>query len=111
MTVPKAPKSIDLELNDLTLEPNELGIQQEPIKILGEDPLDLNGRPVFEKPINDYLIHAEVMLPKGEQVSTGRVTGRSKGIDRSHVGTYNANPLLNSVVYDVEFPDSVVKLM
>ena len=74
-----------------------------------EDPVDFNGTPVMEQPYYDCLINAEVLLPQGEKMHEAKVVGRVKGNDGRVVGTYNENPFLNSVVYDVEFPDGAVK--
>lgn len=38
-----------------------------------------------------------------------KVLGRAKGDDGRVVGTHHENPFLNSIVYDVEFPDGAVK--
>ena len=38
-----------------------------------------------------------------------KVIGHSKSEDGSTVGTYDDNPMLNTLVYDVEFPDGTVK--
>ena len=41
---------------------------------------------------------------------TGRVTGRAlAGPDGKTVRVYDENPILNSIVYEVEFPDGQVK--
>ena len=109
MTVPDKDNLIDLDLNDLTLEPDEIKEQSMHDQLVGEDPLDHDGTSVFDKPINDYLIHAEVLLPKDESMTNAKVKGRSKGINGEQVGTYDPNPLLNSIVYDVEFPDGEIK--
>ena len=55
------------------------------------------------------LIHAEVLLPQGEDIKSARVIGRSKTNDGTVLGNYDPNPLLNSIVYDVEFPDGAIK--
>ena len=40
---------------------------------------------------------------------TGKVTHRTVGPDGQVTGTYDSNPYLNSIIYDVEFPDGQVK--
>ena len=54
-------------------------------------------------------INAEVQLQLGEQKVTGKVTQRATGPDWQVPGTYDNNPYLNSIIYDVEFPDGQVK--
>ena len=39
----------------------------------------------------------------------GKVIQRTIGPDGKVTGTYDNNPFLNSIVYDVEFPDGQVK--
>ena len=73
------------------------------------DPVDPNNVSTFEKPITDQLLNAEVHLPQGEQIRNARVISRSKDADGNTIGTYDTNPLLNTVVYDVEFPDGAIK--
>ena len=42
---------------------------------------------------------------------TGKVTQRTIGPDRQVTGTYDNNPYLNSIIYNVEFPDGQIKSM
>ena len=44
-----------------------------------------------------------------ENMTVGRVTKRVIGPDGNVAGTYDENPYLNSMVYEVEFPDGQVK--
>ena len=74
-----------------------------------DDPVDATGQPVDEQPFWDRLINAEVLLPHGKQVQQAKVRGRAKDTAGKVIGTHDDNPLLNSIVYDVEFPDGAVK--
>ena len=49
------------------------------------------------------------MLQQGEDTVKGKVIGRAVGPHGEQLGSYDDNPLLNSVVYEVEFPDGQVK--
>ena len=40
---------------------------------------------------------------------TGKIIQRTIGSDGQVTGTYDNNPFLNSIIYDVEFPDGQVK--
>lgn len=80
-----------------------------PIHEIDEDPVDVDGTAVFEKPITDHLINAELQLPQGEKLQSAKVIGRSKDIDGNIIGTYDHNPILNTMIYDVEFPDGAVR--
>ena len=57
----------------------------------------------------DELINAEVLLPHQDKTSHATVMGRTKDIDGNTTGRHDANPLLNTAVYDVLFPDGAVK--
>lgn len=52
----------------------------------------------------DLLIHSEVHLPQGEKIRAGKVIRRSCDENGAITGSYNENPILNTLVYDVEFP-------
>ena len=73
------------------------------------DPVDSNGVSISEQSLHDRLIHAEVALPRGESMQTARVVGVSKDEHGEHVGQFHENPLLNTIIYDVEFPDGMVR--
>ena len=74
-----------------------------------EDTVDSTGRLINQQPLYDRLINAEVQLQLGDQMSHGVVRRRSIGPDgRSH-GEYDDNPFLNSIIYEVEFPDGQVR--
>jgi hypothetical protein len=75
-----------------------------------EEPVDSNGVLLNEQPAYDRIINAEVQLQKdGGEVETARVVGRTIGDDGRTIGTYSDNPTMNTVVYDVEFADGVVR--
>ena len=57
----------------------------------------------------DVYIDAKVMLPKdGEHMQAARVIGQSRDKEGKTIGTFNQNPILNTKVYDVMFPDGSV---
>jgi hypothetical protein len=74
-----------------------------------EDTVDANGQLLNQMPAYDKIINSEVALQLGEGFSTGKVTQRAIGPDGTTAGTYDDNPMLNSIVYEVEFPDGQVK--
>lgn len=84
--------------------------EEEPMPVDGDyDPVDANGVPISEQPFYDKLIHAEVTLPQGEELRNAKVIARHKDSHGNIVGNYDDNPILNSLVYDVEFPDGAVR--
>ena len=74
-----------------------------------EDVMDITGKLLDQQPLYDKLINAEVQLQLGDNITMGKVKGRSLGDNGRVVGSYDDNPFLNSIVYDVEFPDGQVK--
>jgi hypothetical protein len=103
------PKPLDFEISNLIDEPmpNEpIGVLEEHIHLLDDDPLDSDGNTMFDKPLWDVIIHAEVLLPQGENMQSAKVKGCAKDI---LIGSYNSNPLLNLMLYDMEFPDGQIK--
>ena len=61
--------------------------------------------------IADYYryIESEVLLPKnGKEISSEKLVSRVKDKDGKVKVTYNKNPILNTRVYDVMFPDEAV---
>ena len=74
-----------------------------------EDAVDANGRLLDQQPAYDRIINAEVMLQLGDDHQRAKVIRRAIGPDGVVVGTYDDNPMLNSIVYDVEFPDGTIR--
>ncbi len=74
-----------------------------------EDVIDANGRLLNQQPVYDLMINAEVSLQKDGELQHGTVKRRSLGPDGRTCGTYDTNPILNSVIYDVEFSDGQVR--
>ena len=60
-------------------------------------------------PAYDRLLNAEVQLQHDDRVTTGKVKHRALGPDGNMVGKYDNNPMLNSIMYEVEFADGTVK--
>ena len=74
-----------------------------------EDILDSTGRILEQQPAFDKIINAEVMIQNGDEMAMGKVNRRSLDADGRTTGTYHDNPFLNTITYDVEFPDGQVK--
>ena len=90
--------------------PYEDSIEPKPIKFPDDnDPVDSKVRSFFEKPTTDQWINAELNLPQGNTMKSAKVISQSKNLDGEEVGSYNENPFLNTLVYDVQFPDGKIK--
>ena len=74
-----------------------------------EDILDSTGRILEQQPAFDNIINAEVMIQNRDEMVMGKVTRRSLDADGRTTGTYHNNPFLNTITYDVEFPNGQVK--
>ena len=74
-----------------------------------EDTVDVTSKLLNQHPAYDQIINAEVALQLEEEVTTGKVTHRALGPDGQVAGTYDDNPFLNTIIYEVEFPDGQVK--
>ena len=72
------------------------------------DPVNRDNNAIFEKPITDCWIHTELNLPQGEELRQAKVIGRSNNEDGSIVGTYDDQPNLSSLAYDIEFMDGKI---
>jgi hypothetical protein len=57
----------------------------------------------------DSLINAEVLLPHQDQTMHATVLGPTQDDNGMETGSYNPNPVLNTKIYDVMFPDGAVK--
>ena len=73
------------------------------------DDADSQGQPLHDSPDAEVLLNAEVLLPQGEELRLAKVIRKHKDSDDKVTGDYNEIPMLNTVVYDVLFPDGAVK--
>ena len=56
----------------------------------------------------DHYLNAEVLLPRDGDMVSGKVTGRKRDSDGNLTGTKHQNPILDTRIYEVEFPDGEV---
>ena len=57
----------------------------------------------------DKYLSAEVMLPLGDKLQTAKVMKRKRDDNNIPIGIANNNPLLDTRVYQVQFPDGTEK--
>jgi len=74
-----------------------------------EDSVDARGKLLNQEPAYDKILRSEVSLQLGEHMSVGKVIKRALGPDGIVAGTYDENPSLNTMIYEVEFPDGQLK--
>ena len=73
------------------------------------DDIDKNGKPIDKQYLADLMINLEVLLPHEETQRTAKVICCTIYSNGSINGTFYEKPVLNQLVYDVEFPDGTVK--
>ncbi len=104
---PKQKNAEDLDDNEF----EEYEDTDEPKRIIPdiEDTVDATGKILNQQPAYDKILHSEVSLQLGESMTVGKVTKRALGPDGNVAGTYDENPCLNTMIYEVEFPDGQLK--
>ena len=70
---------------------------------------DATGKTINQQPVHDNLVEKEVRLRHNNEVTRGKVVGRTVTDNGLTCGTYSNNPYHNTIVYDVEFPDGSIK--
>ena len=84
--------------------------EEEPLQFLPEaDIRDAAGEQLNQQSVSDLLINAKVLLPQGESTQMAKVVRRALDDNGDTIGTFDKNPILNTLVYDVEFPDGSVR--
>jgi hypothetical protein len=88
---------------------------EEPIGLDADDHLaeELSNvaRTTTNRPVNDMtagpdsLVGAEIFLPHGDRNEIARVMWRKRNSDGLYIGRAHRNPMLDSRVFTVEFPD------
>jgi len=62
----------------------------------------------FDEETLDKLLSAEVVLSKGDLQYVGKVINRKRDLDGNPIGRANTNPILDTRIYEVEFPDGTI---
>eukprot|EP00957_Ditylum_brightwellii_P143670 10945665-Ditylum_brightwellii.AAC.1 len=70
-----------------------------------EETVDANGTLIDQQPAYDKIINVEVQLHCYDHITTGKVKRRVLWPNGKTVSSYHDNPMLNSAIYKVEFPD------
>ena len=99
---------MNVKEKEWTFDPID-GEEGNPDSIPEADAVDANGTPITTNSIADVLINCEILLPHGESEQLAKVVRRSLDRQGRSIGTYHDNPIMNTAVYDIEFPDGTVK--
>jgi hypothetical protein len=109
ITPPKIKEMDDSDNSEENWEEYEDDVEDPRVVPDIEDTVDKNGRLLNQQPAYDRLINAEVQLQLGEKILPAKVVRRALGPDGHVTGEYHENPMLNSIVYEAEFPDGEIK--
>ena len=104
----KWPWTVNVKEEEWTFDPVD-GDEGNPDSIPEADAVDANGKPITTNSIADVLINCEILLPHGESEQLAKVVRRSLDSQGRSIGTYDDNPIMNTAVYDIEFPDGTTK--
>ena len=72
--------------------------------------VDDQGKPLHSTSATDVLINSEVMIPQGEELRLSKVIQSIVDLDGKLGGNYDDIPILNTILYDVQFLDGGIKL-
>ena len=73
------------------------------------DAIDKNGKPINQQYLADLMINTEFLIPHEEIQQMAKFICRTIYINGNIIGAFDENTVLNSLVYDVEFPYGTVK--
>ena len=71
-----------------------------------EDQVNPYGQLINQQPIYDLLLNLDVQM---EADNRGKVIKQVTAPDGSQLGSYDKNPALNTIMYEVEFDDGMVQ--
>ena len=71
--------------------------------------MEAPGKAIDKNKSYDTLINADIQLSHQDELQTARVVRRTTSSNSKMIGRYDRNPILNSIIYEVEFPDGQVK--
>jgi hypothetical protein len=63
----------------------------------------------FDEQTYHNLTAAEVLLPKEGYQYIARVIGKERDVDGNPIGRYHPNPILDTSIHEVEFPDGLIQ--
>ena len=93
-------------IEDLPPPPPDLfdGDQEDPLEPIEPNVHSKEADEFTPEAMDEYLT-AELLLPHGDTMQRARVIRRHKDEDGFPIGKRNDNPILDSRLYDIEFPD------
>ena len=96
-------------LDDESFDPF-VGVQEVQLPVIPEsDCVDNKGQPILQHSLTDTLINNELLQPHGEELLIEKVLRRLVDEQGKVIGSPDENPILNTIMYDVEFLDGNIK--
>lgn len=102
----KFPEEEKMEMEDFIDVEEE--INDKPFWIDG-DPVSSDGRAQFEQPVKDLLVGMELNMPQVDEMRRAKVLRKSVDSQGETVGEHDANPLISTLSYDVQFDDGEIQ--
>ena len=106
---PRLMKKPKKQANASSMEYHETDEEESQEKLEVEDVVDSTGRLINQQPLHDVLLHSELYVQHGDEYVVGKVARRALNPDGKVVGSYDPDPFLNSIIYEVELPDGSIK--
>jgi len=63
----------------------------------------------FDEETYSHFTSAEVLLPKGDYQHIAKVLGRKRDESGQPIGHYHPNPILDTTIHEVQFPDGTIQ--
>ena len=99
-----------IKIEDLDFVPYEDDGEKNTPQLFPEnEAVDYTGIPVLQQPVTERILNNQVYLPQGESMQVVKVDRRILDEYGKLVGTYSDNNMINTLMYDVEFPDGATK--
>ena len=80
-----------------------------PRSIPEKEAVDATGKPLFQQSVEETLIQAEILLPHGEELLADKLIQHTLDENGKVMGKRSENPMLNTLMYDVEFSDGTIR--
>ena len=102
---------IPLKLKSDDMEWSEYEDNEEEHRMVPEtkDIVDATGKQLNQNPAYNRNMNSEVALQIDSEMKKGKVVRCAAGPDGKVMGTYDDNPILNTVLYEVKFPDGQIR--
>jgi hypothetical protein len=93
-------------IGDFPLPPDNLFVEDDFVEPVDKESTKQDADNYTKESYYEYLT-AQILLPQGGEMTKAKVTGRKRDAVGLPMGRRNRNPLLDSRLYEVEFPDGM----